>query len=36
MNGDALKDALKARGLGIQGSKADLAKRLTDHEAVRA
>ena len=36
MNGDALKDALKVRGLPIQGSKADLMKRLTDFEAARA
>merc|ERR1711991_969937 len=36
MNGDALKEALKARGLGTQGSKKDLISRLTDHEKQRA
>jgi len=35
MNPAALKDALKARGLNIQGQKKDLIKRLTDHEAER-
>lgn len=35
MNGDALKDALKARGLQIQGAKKDLIKRLSDYEAAR-
>jgi hypothetical protein len=35
MNGDALKDALKERGLDIQGAKKDLTKRLLDHEAAR-
>lgn len=35
MNGDALKDALKARGLPTQGAKKDLMKRLTDYEAAR-
>lgn len=36
MNGDALKDALKARGLDVQGQKKDLMKRLTDFETARA
>jgi hypothetical protein len=36
MNGDALKDALKARGLPYDGQKKDLMKRLTDHEAQRS
>lgn len=36
MNGDALKDALRERGLETQGSKKDLLKRLLDHEAARA
>jgi hypothetical protein len=35
MNGDALKDALKERGLEIQGAKKDLTKRLLDYEAAR-
>jgi Casein kinase substrate phosphoprotein PP28/SAP domain len=35
MNGDALKEALKARGLDIQGQKKDLTKRLLDFEAAR-
>lgn len=35
MNGDALKDSLKARGLSIQGQKKDLIKRLSDYEAGR-
>lgn len=35
MNGDALKDALKERGLDIQGAKKDLTKRLLDYEAAR-
>ena len=36
MSGDALKQALKERGLGIQGQKKDLIKRLCDFEAARA
>lgn len=36
MNGDALKDACKERGLDIVGQKKDLMKRLTDYEAARA
>lgn len=36
LNGDALKDALKERGLDIQGQKKDLIKRLTDYEKARA
>ncbi len=36
MNGDALKDALKERGLGVQGQKKDLIQRLIDHESARA
>jgi hypothetical protein len=36
MNGDALKEALKERGLDIQGQKKDLMKRLLDFEAARA
>lgn len=36
MNGDALKDALKARGLDVQGPKTTLMKRLTDYEAARS
>lgn len=36
MNGDALKDALRERGLDTQGAKKDLLKRLLDHEAARA
>ena len=35
MNGDALKDHLKARGLPTQGQKKDLMKRLIDYEAAR-
>jgi hypothetical protein len=35
MNGDALKDALKARNLSTQGQKKDLIKRLVDYEAAR-
>ena len=35
MNGDTLKEHLKARGLGVQGQKKDLMKRLTDYEAAR-
>lgn len=35
MNGDALKDHLKARNLPIQGQKKDLIKRLIDYEAAR-
>ncbi len=36
LNGDALKEALKERGLDVQGQKKDLMKRLTDYEAARA
>jgi hypothetical protein len=36
MNGDALKDALRERGLEVQGAKKDLIKRLTDYEAARS
>lgn len=36
MNGDALKDALRERGLSTQGQKKDLTKRLSDFEAARA
>jgi hypothetical protein len=36
LNGDALKDHLKERGLDVQGQKKDLMKRLIDYEAVRA
>merc|ERR1711871_1422572 len=36
MNGDALKEALKVRGLSTQGSKKDLMSRLTEHEKGRA
>eukprot|EP01039_Chlorochromonas_danica_P003545 gene3545-3882_t len=36
MNGDALKDHLKERGLDTQGQKKDLMKRLIDYEAARA
>jgi hypothetical protein len=35
MNPNALKDALKARNLDIQGQKKDLMKRLADFEAAR-
>lgn len=35
MNGDALKEHLKARGLNVQGQKKDLIKRLCDYEAAR-
>lgn len=35
LNGDALKDALKERGLDTQGQKKDLIKRLTDYEKAR-
>jgi hypothetical protein len=35
MNGDALKEHLKARGLDVQGQKKDLMKRLLDYEAAR-
>ena len=35
MNPNALKDALKARNLDIQGAKKDLLKRLLDHEAAK-
>ncbi len=36
LNGDQLKEHLKARGLDIQGRKKDLIKRLSDYEAARA
>mmetsp|Transcript_9564 Transcript_9564/g.10285 ORF Transcript_9564/g.10285 Transcript_9564/m.10285 type:complete len:297 (+) Transcript_9564:42-932(+) len=36
LNGDQLKEHLKARGLDIQGQKKDLIKRLSDYEAARA
>jgi hypothetical protein len=36
MNGDALKDALKERGLSVQGPKKDLMQRLIDYEAGRS
>jgi len=36
MNGDALKEHLKARNLDTQGQKKDLMKRLLDFEAARA
>lgn len=36
MNGDTLKDALRERGLDVQGQKKDLTKRLLDFEAARA
>ena len=36
LNGDGLKDALKARGLPYDGQKKDLIKRLTDYEASRS
>jgi len=36
MNGDALKEHLKARGLDVQGAKKDLMQRLIDHEKTRA
>jgi hypothetical protein len=35
MNGDALKEALRERGLDVQGQKKDLLKRLLDYEAAR-
>lgn len=35
MNGDALKDSLRERGLSTQGQKKDLTKRLLDFEAAR-
>lgn len=35
LNGDALKEACKLRGLSYQGQKKDLIKRLTDYEAAR-
>lgn len=35
MNGDALKDACKERGLDFVGQKKDLMKRLIDYEAAR-
>ena len=36
MNGDALKDHLRERGLNVQGQKKDLIQRLLDFEAARA
>jgi hypothetical protein len=36
MKPDAIKEALKARGLSTQGQKKDLIQRLIDHEAARA
>jgi hypothetical protein len=36
MNGDALKESLKARGLNVQGQKKDLMKRLQDFDAARS
>jgi hypothetical protein len=36
MNGDALKDCLRERGLDVQGQKKDLMKRLMDYEAARS
>jgi hypothetical protein len=35
MNGDAVKEHLKTRGLSTQGQKKDLMKRLVDYEAAR-
>ena len=35
MNGDALKEALKERGLSVQGQKKDLMQRLIDHDSAR-
>jgi hypothetical protein len=35
MNGDAVKESLKIRGLSTQGQKKDLMKRLVDYEAAR-
>jgi hypothetical protein len=35
LNGDALKEALKARNLDLQGQKKDLMKRLSDYESAR-
>lgn len=35
LNGDAMKDALKARNLSTQGAKKDLMQRLLDYEAAR-
>lgn len=35
MNGDALKEACKERGLKIQGQKKELMQRLIDYEAAR-
>jgi len=35
MNPKALKEALKVRGLDIQGQKGDLIKRLAEYEAAR-
>ena len=36
MNGDSLKDHLKARGLDLQGAKKDLIQRLIDFEKSRS
>ena len=36
MNGDALKENLKARGLKVQGQKKELMQRLIDYEASRS
>jgi hypothetical protein len=36
MNGDVLKEHLKARNLDIQGQKKDLMKRLLDFEEARS
>lgn len=35
MNGDALKEALRERGLDLQGQKKDLMTRLLNYEAAR-
>ncbi len=35
MNGDALKENCKERGLSIQGQKKELMQRLLDYEAAR-
>jgi hypothetical protein len=36
LNGDALKEGLKARGLPFQGQKKELIQRLIDFEAARS
>jgi hypothetical protein len=36
MNGEALKEHLKARGLDVQGNKKDLMQRLIDFEKTRS